>query len=107
MPYEEDKLVPHEEITHKKDTKKHTRWTDLYRDGRRIDRIIRYIETKMKKATEDDKIIKYANSIGFLTSKKIEIVDLVLGVEDIIRRQNELKKREERHGIQPKSMYDV
>ena len=60
-------------------------WHDLYTDGRRLNRIIRYLETKMKKATDDDKIIRYANSIAFLTGKKVEIVDKVLGVEHIIK----------------------
>ncbi len=62
-----------------------TNWDDLYTDGRRINRLIRYLETKMKKAIDDDKIIKYANSIGFLTGKKVEIVDKVLGVEFIVK----------------------
>ena len=39
----------------------------------------------MKKATDDDKIIRYANSIAFLTGKKVEIVDKVLGVEHIVK----------------------
>ena len=60
-------------------------WHDLYTDGKRLNRIIRYLETKMKKATDDDKIIRYANSIGFLTGKKVEIVDKVLGVEFILK----------------------
>jgi len=60
MPFEEDKLVPHEEITNKKDAKtepsatethKNTlqRWADPNKDGRRLNRMIRYLETKMKK----------------------------------------------------------
>ncbi len=60
-------------------------WHDLYTDGKRLNRIIRYLETKMKKATDDDKIIRYANSIAFLTGKKVEIVDKVLGVEHIVK----------------------
>jgi len=60
-------------------------WHDLYTDGKRLNRIIRYLETKMKKATDDDKIIRYANSIAFLTGKKVEIVDKVLGVEEIVK----------------------
>ena len=60
-------------------------WHDLYTDGKRLNRIIRYLETKMKKATDDDKIIKYANSIAFLTGKKVGIADKVLGVEFILK----------------------
>ena len=61
-----------------------TKWADLYTDGRRINRIIRYLETRMKKCDDDDRIIKYANSIGFLTSKKIEIIDIVTGVRALL-----------------------
>ncbi len=61
------------------------RWTNLFVDGRRLDRIIRILEKKLKKATEDEKIIKYANSITYLTSKKVELVNLVLGVKDLLK----------------------
>ena len=50
-------------------------WHDLYTDGKRLNRIIRYLETKMKKAIDDDKIIRYANAIAYLTAKKVEITD--------------------------------
>jgi len=62
-----------------------TNWDDLYTDGRRLNRIIRFLETKMKKAANDDKIIRYANAIAYLTAKKVEIVDKVLGVEFIVK----------------------
>lgn len=60
-------------------------WHDLYTDGKRLNRIIRMLLTKMKKATDDDKIIRYANSIAYITAKKIEITDKVLGVEFIVK----------------------
>ena len=92
------KGTTHKEITNKKDAKtepsateihKNTlqRWADPNNDGRRLNRMIRYLETKMKKCKDDDRIIKYANSIGYLTSKKIEIADMVLGILDIVRKQ--------------------
>jgi len=68
------------------------RWANLYVDGARLDRIIRILEKKLKKTTDDEKIIKYANSITYITSKKTEIVDKVLGVQYII------KKGEKRYG---------
>ena len=57
----------------------------MYVDGRRLVRIIRILEKKLKKATEDEKIIKYANSITYLTSKKVEMVNLVLGVQHLLK----------------------
>jgi len=62
------------------------RWADLYIDGKRLDRIIRILEKKIKKATDDEKIIKYANSITYVTSKKVELADMVLGIHAIIKR---------------------
>ncbi len=59
-------------------------WHDLYTDGKRLNQIIRMLLTKMKKATDDDKIIRYANSIAYITAKKIEITDKVLGIEFIV-----------------------
>jgi len=66
------------------------RWTDLHRDGRRLDRIIRRLEKKLKKTEDDEKMVKYANSITYVTSKKIELVDMVLGVRAIVK-SNEKK----------------
>jgi len=60
------------------------KWLDLYHDGRRINRIIRYLETLLKKAKDDDKIIKYANSICYLTSQKMAIVDKVTGISEYL-----------------------
>ena len=73
------------------------RWLDLYTDGRRLDRIIRILEKKLKKITDDEKIIKYANSITYITSKKTWLVDKVLGVQYIV------KNGEKRYGKQDSS----
>ena len=43
----------------KKVQKMSDRWTNLFVDGRRLDRIIRILEKKLKKATEDEKIKLY------------------------------------------------
>jgi len=51
---------------------------------------------KLKETTDDDKLIKYCNSICYITSKKIELVNIVLGVRDL------LKQGEKKYG---KEMY--
>ena len=61
------------------------RWTDLYIDGRRLDRVIRRLEKRIKNTEDDEKIIKLANSITYVTSKKMELVDIVLGVESLLK----------------------
>lgn len=60
-------------------------WVSVERDGRRLDRMIRMLEKKVKKCQDDEKIIKFCNAIGFLTSKKKEYQDDVLNIKEIIR----------------------
>jgi len=80
-------------------------WHDLYADGRRLNRIIRFLETKMKKATNDDKIIRYANSIAFLTGKKVEIIDKVLGVEFIVKGYERNYNKTHKEPLDPRLKY--
>jgi len=61
-------------------------WTDLNKDGRRLDRLLRMLERKLKKTTDDYKIIKYCNSICYITSKKIDLVNIVLGVSELVKK---------------------
>jgi len=49
------------------------KWDDFEVDGRRINRVICTLETKLKKSESDEKIVRYANAIGFLTAKKMEV----------------------------------
>jgi len=62
-----------------------TNWYDLDRDGRRLARLILFLETKMKKCRSEDKIIRYAQTIGLLTSKKAEICKFRYNVDDLIK----------------------
>ena len=61
-------------------------WTDIDKDGRRLDRLLRLLDRKLKKTIDDDKIIKYCNSICYITSKKIELVNIVLGVRELLKQ---------------------
>ena len=67
-------------------------WDELDVDGRRINRIIRILETKLKKSKSDEKIVRYANAIGFLTSKKIETLKIHHDIERILKYMGEQKK---------------
>ena len=82
-----------EEGIHQEDTPKEEQHKafDLNQDVIRLDKIIRNIHKRLKRA-EDDKAIKLANSIGFLTSKKLEILDKVMGLSHM------LKKLQQKHG---------
>ncbi len=61
-------------------------WTDLATDGRRLNRIIRILEKRMKRCEDDTKIVHYANSISILTREKVNISKLYLGIEDILKK---------------------
>jgi hypothetical protein len=65
-------------------------WIDLYADGRRINKIIKHLTTKLFNSSNDDQIIKFANSICYLTGKKIELVDKVTGISQYL---NDLRHR--------------
>jgi len=80
-------------------------WQDLYIDGKRLNRIIRYLETKMKKATDDDKIIRYANAIAYITAKKVEIADKVLGVEFIVKGHERNYNKQHDEPLDPSEKY--
>ncbi len=67
-----------------------TDWTNLDLDGKRLNRIIRILETRLKKCQEDDKIIQYCNSIGYITLQKVSIAKIYLGIEDAIKQHKEL-----------------
>ena len=51
-------------------------WSNLEFDGRRLARLIKFLETKMNhvKASDPDAIVRYASCIGLLISKKIELI---------------------------------
>jgi len=66
---------------------------DLYRDILRLDDIIKRLTRKLKKCKSDDYNIKYANAIGLMTSKKTEMVCIVLDVEAIVKGQKGLAYR--------------
>jgi len=61
--------------------------------------------TKMKKATDDDKIIRYANSIAYITAKKIEITDKVLGVEFIVKNGEKRYNQTHNEPLDPRAKY--
>ena len=71
-----------------------THWTDLEVDGRRLTRLIKFLETKMNKCKADDKIIHYAQTIGLLTLKKCDLIKICYSVDDLLK---ELKVRNSKY----------
>jgi len=80
--YEEAALAQEPEEEEKKESRLHM---DPYEDIKRLDKLIRKQMINFKKSKTDEYKIKYANSIGLITSKKIEIVFTVLQVMDLVK----------------------
>jgi len=62
--------------------------TDLYTDILRLDSILKKLHTRLKKAyikNNDEMLVKMCNAIGLMTSKKVDIVCVVLKVEDLVK----------------------
>ena len=73
------------ELSTPEEEEEHGPSTDLYKDIRRLDSIIRRLTRKLKKLESDELVCKMAHTIGLLTSRKFEIVCLVLRVEEIVK----------------------
>ena len=58
--------------------------TNLFLDLERLEKLVRKQITNFKRSKTDDYKIKYANSIGLLTQKKVDIACIVLRVDEII-----------------------
>jgi len=59
--------------------------TDLYADIRRLDSIIRRLNRRIKKIDNDEMLVKLSNAVGLMTSKKCDLVCIVLKVEELVK----------------------
>jgi len=61
-------------------------WHDIYTDGRRLEKIIRFCETMIFKKDIDEQLkLSYIDRMIKTTRQKVEIVDKVLGVEHFVK----------------------
>lgn len=60
-------------------------WLDLYRDGRRLNRIIRQMESRLKNETDDVIRLALIDRIIKCTHEKAQIVNVVLGVKECLK----------------------
>ena len=70
-------------------------WDDFSVDGRRVNRLIRSLETRSRKCRSDEKFVRYCNAIGFLTSKKIEIAKIHYDIEKLLEDLRQTKRHRE------------
>jgi hypothetical protein len=77
-----------------KAAKKRSDWTDLNRDGKRLDKLIKMLETRvnpsrkrkvMPEPLPDEIKLAYIDRIIKLTHEKRGIVDTVLGVNELLK----------------------
>ena len=78
-------------------SKKHAeKWKDVDIDGRRMNRIIRLLETLIKKEKDVDRVVKLANSICYMTSKKLELAYKVMQIDELFHLAKQ-RERERSH----------
>jgi hypothetical protein len=65
-------------------------WSDLNRDGRRLERIIKHMETKSDNEADIDTYFSYIDRLLKATHEKVLIVDRVLAVKKILREAEKL-----------------
>ena len=65
-------------------------WTDLNKDGRRLNRIIRQLESKIKNESSDELQLAYIDRIIKCTHEKSQLTQTVLGVKELLK---EAKKK--------------
>lgn len=66
-------------------------WSDLNRDGRRLERIIKQMDTKQKLEGEQDipnvdLQFKYIDRLVKLTNLKVHVAETVLGVNEVLKQ---------------------
>ena len=63
-----------------------TNWADLSRDGRRLERIIKDMDTKQKNTENNEDLkIKYIDTLIKITNQKVHIAEIVLNVKRLVQ----------------------
>ena len=80
-----------ETIQKLEDEKPQVDWLDITLDGERLDKAIRRIYRRMAKTKSDDLVCKFGAVLGTLTAKKLEITELVNGLENFLKKQKRIE----------------
>lgn len=67
-----------------------TLWADLNRDGRRLEGVLKMLNTKIHKESKRENsneglILAYANTLAKITHEKVGIARIVLGIDELIK----------------------
>jgi len=68
-----------------------TSWADLNKDGRRLERIIKDMDTKQKKTTDTDLQFAYIDRLIKCTNSKVNIAEIVLNVKATLKEAKKQK----------------
>lgn len=82
-----------------------THWDNFYKDGLRLERIIKILFKHLKKTRSDEKLVRLANSIAFLTTKKIEIARHWNKIDEIVKEVRRTKNAKKRTQKDPGTRY--
>ena len=81
-------------------------WHDIYTDGRRLEKIIRFCETMIFKKDIDEQLkLSYIDRMIKATRQKVEIVDKVLGVEFIVKGHERNYNKHHDEPLNPSEKY--
>ena len=64
------------------------RWTDLDVDGRRLERVIKFCETRLTQCDKDknnDLVLAYLDRLIKATATKVQLTDMIMGIK-VLRR---------------------
>ena len=64
-----------------------TDWSDLNRDGRRMETIIKLCFNHMKSEEDFDRKMGYLDRAIKATNQKVQIAEIVLGVKEVLRQK--------------------
>jgi hypothetical protein len=64
-------------------------WSDLNKDGRRLEKIIKYCLTMMEKEVVFEMKMAWLDRIIKATNTKVHIAEIVLGIKEILRQKIE------------------
>ncbi len=86
-----------EEVKHEKNDKIGDRtYLDISIDAERLDKAARRIDRRMRKCKSDDMLVKLANSLAFLISKKMPLVEQIIHLNDLLKKLDKKNSRDKR-----------
>ncbi len=86
-----------EEVKHEKNDKIGNRtYLDISLDAERLDKAARRIDRRMRKCKSDGKYVKLANSLAFLISKKMPLLEEILHISELVNKLEKKSKIDKR-----------